>query len=126
VNGLLLAASALAVIIAVTRSVLGEHLIFRHLRTQRIVPTRPAPPLSERHVRIIWATWHLASVVALGFAGILWAMSWSGERDPVMLWSITAAFAASGALVLVATRGRHPGWIALSGVAVLVALAALP
>ena len=56
------AAGALALIVGAAHSVLGEILIFRHLRSRGLVPAMGAPPLRERHVRILWASWHLATV----------------------------------------------------------------
>ena len=58
------AAGVLAAVTGVVHSVLGERLVFRHLRQGSVVPTGDAPPLRSRHVRILWATWHLASVLA--------------------------------------------------------------
>lgn len=55
-------AAGLAVLIGIVHSFLGERLIFRKLRDGSFVPDREAPPLSARNVRILWATWHLASV----------------------------------------------------------------
>lgn len=119
---LLATASILAVMTGVAHSLLGERLIFRHLRTSSIVPTLPAPPLQNRHVRILWATWHLASVLAWAFAGLLWQLA----TNPVatlsarsVLLAAAAGFLAGALLVLYATCGRHPGWIALAVVGAL-------
>lgn len=125
VNPLLVAASALVVVVALVHSVFGERLIFRHLRSRSIAATRPAPPLRSSHVRILWATWHLASALALGLAIVLGRLALDPSPDTVMLWAIAGAFTVSGALVLGATSGRHPGWIGLFASAVLVAIAAV-
>ena len=120
-------AALLAVVTGLVHSVLGERLIFRHLRDTSLVPSRPAPPLQARHVRILWATWHLASVLAWALAGLLWALA----RNPgaplpadLVLSVCAAGFLAGAVLVLVGTRGRHPGWIALAIVAGLSMAAA--
>lgn len=68
---LLSIAAGLAVLTGIVHSALGELLIFRHLRNGTLVPTQDAPPLRSRNVRIIWATWHLASVFGWAFAAIL-------------------------------------------------------
>lgn len=125
VNPLLVAASAVVVLVAVVHSVVGERMIFRHLRSSGIAATVPAPPLRPSHVRILWATWHLASALAIGLAVILAVLASVASPDPVMLWASAGAFAVSSALVLGATRARHPGWIGLLVAAVLVAIAAL-
>jgi hypothetical protein len=62
-HSLLVAAAVIATVTGFVHSLLGERLIFRHLRASSLVPSLPAPPLQSRHVRILWATWHLASVL---------------------------------------------------------------
>ena len=57
-----LIAGLIAALTGVAHSFLGERLIFRHLRSGGLIPTLAAPPLRERHIRILWATWHLGSV----------------------------------------------------------------
>ena len=119
---LLATAAILALVTGVVHSFLGERLIFRHLRVSSIVPTLPAPPLQNRHVRILWATWHLASVLAWAFAGLLWQLaraSLPSLSAQSVLMAAAAGFIAGSLLVLFATRGRHPGWIALAIVGAL-------
>ena len=119
---LLATAAILALVTGVVHSFLGERLIFRHLRVSSIVPTLPAPPLQNRHVRILWATWHLASVLAWAFAGLLWQLaraSLPSLSAQSVLMAAAAGFIAGSLLVLFATRGRHPGWIALAVVGAL-------
>ncbi len=123
---LLATASVLALVTGVVHSLLGERLIFRHLRESTIVPALPAPPLQQRHVRILWATWHLASVFAWAMAALLWQLAQGAGAalsGPYVLGASAATFLAGGLLVLVGTRGRHPGWVALSIVGVLSWLA---
>ena len=119
----LYAAAVVAAIVGLVHSILGELLIFRKLRKGMIIPDQPAPPLELRSIRIIWATWHLASAFGFGFAAVL-AFLASGDLvpDPHITWALVAAFAAGSALVLVATRGKHPGWVGLLVVAVLIYL----
>jgi hypothetical protein len=115
-------AAALAVLTGVVHSLLGERLIFRHLRSASIVPSMPAPPLRERHVRIIWATWHLASVLAWALAGLLWRLALSPHAmvsSSLVTGAAAGGFLAGSALVLVGTRGRHPGWVALAATGML-------
>ncbi len=119
---LLAIASVLAIATGVVHSLLGEIMIFRHLRRSAVVPSQPAPPLQERHVRILWATWHLASVFGWALAGLLWRLAQNpGFALPAstVLGATAAAFLAGALLVLVGTRGRHPGWIALGAVGIL-------
>lgn len=117
----LVCAAALAILVGVVHSVLGEILIFR----------RPAS-LQEgghRHRRpfdILWATWHIATVMGWALAAVLWKLAAMPGPSPLrdfLLLVMAGAYAASGLLVLVGTRARHPGWAGLFLVATLVWLA---
>ncbi len=119
----LLAAGLLALLIGAIHSLLGEWLIFRHLRRNGVVPTLPAPPLSLRHVRIVWATWHIGSVFGAAFAALLLAAAFHDDPQAFRTLASRAtalAYLASALLVLVGTRARHPGWVGLGLVALLV------
>lgn len=118
----LLIAGILLLLTGLVHSVLGEVLIFGHLRTKGPLPTRGAPPLRERHIRIIWATWHVATVLGWAFAGILLKLATApagSSPRAFVLTSVAVAYAVGGMLVLVGTKGRHPGWVALLAVAAL-------
>lgn len=118
----LLLAGSIILLTGAVHSVLGEILIFRHLRSHGLVPSQGAPPLRERNIRILWATWHLATVLGWAFAGILFKLatrSPGAPPDAFILASVVVAYAAGGLLVLIATKGRHPGWVALLAVAAL-------
>lgn len=118
---LLATAGVVALVTGIVHSVLGELLIFRHLRAEGLVPTLAPPPLRERHIRIIWASWHVVSVFGWAFAGLLLRLAIAPDESPRALIISAVLFAnlAGALLVLVGTRGKHPGWIALSLVAVL-------
>ena len=119
----LVAAGTIAALVGVTHSALGEALIFRKLRKGTLIPNQAAAPLELRNVRILWATWHLASAFGFGFAAILLILgSRESAPDPVTAWTLILSFAVGSFLVLVATRGRHPGWIGLLIVSVLTYL----
>ncbi len=116
----LLVAGVITAVTGLVHSVLGEILIFRHLRNGGLVPAVGAPPLRERNIRIIWATWHLATVFGWAFAGVLFRLAF-GHPSPssLILSAIVFAYLGGAILVLIGTKGRHPGWIALSAVAAL-------
>lgn len=118
-----LIAAIVSVLVGIVHSLLGEILIFRKLRAKGLVPTQAAPPLESRNVRILWATWHAASVFGFGFSAVLFAAA-SGHThlDSITLHAVICAFVAASALVLIATKGKHPGWLGLLAVAVLVYL----
>ena len=120
-------AAALAVLIGVVHSVLGEVLIFRKLRFGSIVPALGAPPLSERHIRILWATWHVVTIFGFAFAAILFRLGSDTDATSIraiVLNATSAAFLGASILVLFGTRARHPGWVGLAGMATLITLAA--
>lgn len=118
---LLATAALLAFATGAAHSVIGEWMIFRKLRRGTLVPAQGAPPLQGRNVRILWATWHLATLFGWAFAAILLQLAFRPDAPllPVVAYAIVFAHAAGSLLVLVATRGRHPGWVALAAVAAL-------
>lgn len=118
---LLTLAAVLLLFTGLVHSLLGEWLIFRHLRQGTWVPQLGAPPLRARNIRILWATWHLASVFGWGFAVILWGLAATPEAPvhDLVLPAVSGASAIGAVLVFVGTSGRHPGWVALGAVASL-------
>jgi len=91
-NWYLVIAAALAFFVGLVHSVLGERLIFRRLRQGGLVPTNGGNLLDERHVRILWASWHIVTV-----------FGWFIEQ------AIIIATLTGSALVFIRTRARHPG-----------------
>jgi hypothetical protein len=123
-NPWLIGAAALSTLIVVVHSVIGEQRIFRHLRSAgQIVPTEGGTLLREFQVRILWGAWHGLSAMGLGLAGVL---LWLGQPAARLAsagrveWCVAMAMAATGVLVFVSNRGRHPAWVALLCVAGLV------
>ncbi|RYE83873.1 MAG: hypothetical protein EOP19_12890 [Hyphomicrobiales bacterium] len=110
-----LAAGVLMILIGIAHSVIGEILIFRQLRSGTIVPLLAPAPLRERHLRILWANWHLCSVLGWGLAALLiqFAMAPNLSAQALSIRIIAIATLAGSGLVLYATRGRHPGWFGL-------------
>ena len=116
------AAGVLALIVGAAHSVLGEILIFRHLRSGGLVPAMGAPPLRERHTRILWASWHLGTVFGWAFGVVLLRLASPYIESSFQAFveqTIVLAFLGGSLLVLIGTKGRHPGWIGLLGVAAL-------
>ncbi|MES2822286.1 MAG: hypothetical protein V4732_01705 [Pseudomonadota bacterium] len=119
-NTYFLIAAILVFLVGIIHSALGEYLIFRHLRGKSIVPTNAAPPLRERHVKILWATWHIVTIFGFAFGVLLLKLSQStgnGSHEALIKEIIIYAMLASSLLVLWATKGRHPGWVGLAAVA---------
>jgi len=116
-------AGILAIIVGAIHSVLGEILIFRQMRVGGIIPTNGAPLLKERHVRILWASWHVVTVSGWAFAAVILRLDFptdNGSFQTFVKHTITASMLASALLVLFGTKGRHPGWLGLAAVAVLI------
>jgi len=116
-------ASGLAFIVGIVHSALGETLIFRHMRKGTFIPTNGHPILQERHVRILWASWHLVTVFGWGLAAILFWLSIPSPHDIEQTFienTVLFSMLIAALVVLVATKGKHPGWIGLLGVAILV------
>lgn len=126
-NSYFLAAGILLFIVGLTHSVLGERLVFRRMRSAGFIPTNGGQLLREPHVRILWASWHLGTAMGWGISAILFWLALPSSRffvpSPIFA-PIVAAMAVSmfacAALVLIGTKGRHPGWLGLLGVAVLI------
>jgi hypothetical protein len=122
-NACFVAAAILTFLTGLTHSLLGERLVFRRMRVRGIVPTDGGQVLREPHVRILWASWHIVTILGWCLALALWWLA-----DPVhaclaqsgLSKAIAGALAASAALVLIGTRGRHPGWAGLLAAASLV------
>jgi len=92
--------------------VLGEILTFRQVRSHGLVPAMGAPPLKERHIRILWASWHMATVFGWAFGVVLLRLATLTAEHS--LWAIVEnaivfAFLGGSFLVLIGTQGRHPG-----------------
>lgn len=122
-NLFFVSAAALMVVIGLVHSVFGERLIFSRMRRDGFIPTEGAKLIGEGHVRILWATWHGLTVIGWGMAAMLAWMGLHPSTDAgwVLMVNIVAVSALGvSALVLVGTKGRHPGWIGLLAVALLV------
>lgn len=122
-NAYLIAAAVVVALTGLAHSVGGEWMIFRALRRQGLVPSGGAPVLRGFQTRILWANWHLVTVLGWAIAALLaWLAQPSAQAASagVIEAVLAAALAAGSGLVLLSNRGRHPGWIALGAAAVLV------
>lgn len=121
-NTWLLAAAALAFATGLAHSVMGELLVFQRLRRGTIVPSFGGDVLRERHVRILWASWHVLTLLGWCMAAMLAALAAGPDSDMTRALArlIGLGMLAGAMTVLIATRGRHPGWLAMSLVALLI------
>lgn len=118
-----MSAGILSIVVGLVHSVLGEFLVFKALRKGSLVPTTSAPPLRERNIRILWATWHLASVFGFAMGAILIRLAITAEAPPFIIQAIAFSMCSGSVLVFYATKAKHPGWLGLLAVAVLCWLA---
>jgi hypothetical protein len=121
-NRTLMAAAVLTVVIALVHSVVGERRIFRRLRRA----TSPGIPPSGFQIGILWASWHLVTLLGLALAACLacQALPNGAVLLPFALrWAMTIGMAGGAVLVAAGTRFKHPAWLGLSVVAVLVVVA---
>lgn len=119
-----LSAALLLILIGLVHSLLGEKLIFRRMRQGGLIPTQGGSALREPHVRILWATWHVVSVLGFGIAALLGWLAQAAQAplaQGFLPQCLSIALAASASLVLIGTKGKHPGWIGLLLAAGLVA-----
>lgn len=121
-NSYFVGAAMLNFVIGLIHSVFGERLVFQRMRMQGIIPVNGGQVLRESNVRIIWASWHIVTVLGWCVAAALW---WLAEPSnahlarSVLSKVIVGAMLASSALVLIGTKGKHPGWAGLLAAAML-------
>ncbi|WP_074410377.1 MULTISPECIES: hypothetical protein [Aquimarina] len=127
-NTYLCIAGILCFLLGIVHSILGEYLIFNSKRNKgSLVPSKKNEALKERHLRILWATWHLASVFGWGIGAILIKISAEqNELNPTnigfIIQSIMYTMFLASLLVLVGTKGKHPGWVVLLLIGILLVI----
>ena len=108
---LLLQCSGIAAIAAaLTHGVIGETRVFPRVTIE--------PP---RLRTLIWLVWQAGTVAWIGFGVLLIAVPWMAS-EPARRWIIVTTALVYGVGVLGNawwSRGRHFGWMALSGVIAL-------
>ena len=115
-------AAVITLLTAVVHSILGEIRIFQPLRRRAGTSVDALP---ARHFGILWATWHARSVLGVGYCVILINLATGNPGDgqtTILEMAIVGSMLGASALVLIGTRARHPGWIALLLVAVFTYL----
>ena len=107
---LLQCSGAAAIVVALIHGVLGETKVFRRATIE--------PPRLRTLIRAVWQ----AGTVAWIGGGVLLIAAPSMASEPARHWIIITLAAVFGFAALVnawAMRGRHFGWVALSGVVAL-------
>jgi len=122
-NSFLIAAGCLTIIVGLIHSVMGEILIFRRMRQSGWIPTQGGSVLKERHVRIIWASWHIVTIFGWGFGAILLRLSIPSSENTLQIFienTIMMSMFFASLLVLIGTKAKHPGWFGLLGIAIFL------
>ena len=115
-NGYLLLAGSLAILLGLVHSVLGETFVFQKLRDRQSHAwlTR-INELPIRSIRILWASWHVVTVFGCGFGLMMIWLAYATTQDSIaaLLKILFVTIFISALVVLVGTKGRHPGWFVL-------------
>jgi len=122
----LLSAGIVLLALAVSHSIIGERLIFRHLRVGTPGHAAARELLPARRWDALWSTWHLVSLLGLGLsAAMITASTYSDLKNAIdaIAMILAATFAVSGIYWLTGTKGKHPAWVGLLVIAVLVFMA---
>ena len=120
---LLPAAAALALLIGVAHSYLGERYILIRLLRLDLPRLFGSDWFTKRTLRFAW---HVTTIAWWGFAALLLTLPATGEVASrlAVLWVVVGVFGVSGGVALVASRGRHLSWIVFLAIALLAAAAA--
>lgn len=127
-NNYLLVAGILCSFLGIFHSILGEVLIFRNKSKRKKKVSRIITScLKERHLRIIRATWHLTSFFGWCIGVILIKIEtkqteMSNDLMQFIIISVTITMFCSSFLVLITTKGKHPGWAVLLIIGILTLL----
>jgi hypothetical protein len=119
VSRALLAAAALAVLLGVVHSWLGErYILIRLLRRDNLPKLFGGDRFTKSTLRFAW---HLTTVAWLGFAALALALAMEEAGRPAFsARQVLAGTALASAVVtLVGSRGRHPAWVVFLAIGVL-------
>lgn len=127
-NILVFSAGILCILLGIIHSILGERLIFSNSHSTD--DTKPKPSkhdIFKTYRGILWATWHLASIFGWSIGIILLKLSaHTQEMDEkwitLLIHPFIFAMFGGTVLVIVGTKGKHPGWIVLLCIGILLLL----
>lgn len=115
-NFMLTSAGILCFLLGTIHSILGERMIFQPLRKEE------DNAIIRKSRGILWATWHLVTLFG-GCLG-LYLLDLGGVNIPGAFTVYIAFTMFLGALlVFIGTKSKHPGWMVLLLIAVLVLVA---
>ena len=119
----LLIAGCLAIVLGIIHSILGEYLIFRHLRESNVFSDDGKSKLQKRYLSTLWSTWHLVTLFGWGFGASLIVLSFPELPEKAindLLLVVGATFFISSIYWLFGTKGKHPAWVVLAIIALMV------
>lgn len=121
---LLLSAAALAVLLGLAHSYLGERYVLTRLFRRTPLPKLFGSDWFTR--RTLRFAWHLTTVSFWGLAALL-VLAASSPTDADFrqgaLVTVAVTFLVSAVVAFTATRGRHLSWIVFVAMAALILLA---
>ena len=115
-NSYLLAAGILTILLGFLHSILGEILIFRHMRQDTLVPTNGGTKMDKAQLGIVWASWHVVSIFGWSLGAIILGRGMAlttTEFSALLENSILLGLIAASLMILIGTKGRHPAWLVL-------------
>jgi hypothetical protein len=111
-------AAALAALLAIAHSYLGERFILMPLFRQDQLPRFFGSTTFARQT--LRLAWHITTALAFGMAALLVAAGNPGMlTDSFVTRTVSLACLASGTIALVVSRGRHLSWIVFFAIAAL-------
>lgn len=116
------AAAALTAALGVAHSVLGQRFVIGPLLRRGDLPRVLGSEVFTR--RTLLYAWHATSLAWLGLAATLLVVAVQPRVMNMRAIAVLVQWAvlATAALALVVTRGRHPSWIVLVAIAILIGL----
>jgi hypothetical protein len=122
-----LVAFVLIILLGLAHSILGELLIFRHLRKDGRWIDPGLKGLRTQQVRVLWSTWHLVSLLGFSVATIVLIIGpnfpvASFQVDTAIAQILTLTFGVASIFWLAGTKGRHPAWIVFIIISVVIYL----
>ena len=107
-NTLLIIAAFFAFAIGVAHSVLGERYILMRLFRRDDLPKLFGSAAFT--VRTLRFAWHLTTIAWWGFAALIYLLAQNSISSQNLSVVLAVTFLVTGAITLVASRGRHFAW----------------
>ena len=104
-------AAALAFLLGLAHSVLGErYILVRLFRRDNLPKLFGGTEFTTRTLRFAW---HITTILWWGFAVLLWQLASGPVNTSFILNVIGFTSIAAGLLPLIITRGKHLSWVVL-------------